>query len=118
VNTIAISYEPVDGVDVRVARNDRDRDETLIHFFWEDATIGFNGSGRQGSTVARLAVAAGYDVPLSNSRGPQTLDDLVGAGPLGAGGRRFQFGTRAFVVPCGGVERHPGRCGGNTCCIC
>ena len=40
-------------------------------------TIGFIGSGRQGRTVARLAVAAGYDVVLSNSRGPQTLDDLV-----------------------------------------
>jgi predicted dinucleotide-binding enzyme len=40
-------------------------------------TIGFIGSGRLGGTVARLAVAAGYDVVLSNSRGPQTLDDLV-----------------------------------------
>ena len=39
--------------------------------------IGFIGSGRLGGTVARLAVAAGYDVVLSNSRGPQTLDDLV-----------------------------------------
>ncbi|MDP9334694.1 MAG: NAD(P)-binding domain-containing protein [Actinomycetota bacterium] len=40
-------------------------------------TIGFIGSGRIGGTVARLAVAAGYDVVLSNSRGPQTLEDLV-----------------------------------------
>ena len=40
-------------------------------------TIGFIGSGHQGGTVARLAVAAGYDVVLSNSRGPQTLKDLV-----------------------------------------
>jgi hypothetical protein len=39
-------------------------------------TVGFIGSGR-GGTVARLAVAAGYDVVLSNSRGPQTLTDLV-----------------------------------------
>ena len=30
-----------------------------------------------GSTVARLAVAAGYDVVLSNSRGPETLAELV-----------------------------------------
>ncbi len=35
------------------------------------------GSGNIGSTVARLAVAAGYDVVLSNSRGPETLSDLV-----------------------------------------
>src|SRR6185312_3262547 len=30
-----------------------------------------------GGTLARLAVAAGYDVVLSNSRGPETLTDLV-----------------------------------------
>ncbi len=40
-------------------------------------TIGFIGSGHIGSTVARLAVAAGYDVVMSNSRGPDTLRDLV-----------------------------------------
>jgi predicted dinucleotide-binding enzyme len=40
-------------------------------------TIGLIGSGRIGGTVARLAVDAGYDVVLSNSRGPETLTDLV-----------------------------------------
>jgi 8-hydroxy-5-deazaflavin:NADPH oxidoreductase len=40
-------------------------------------TIGFIGSGHIGSTLARLAVDAGYDVVLSNSRGPDTLADLV-----------------------------------------
>ncbi|MFD4636974.1 NADPH-dependent F420 reductase [Lentzea sp. NPDC058436] len=40
-------------------------------------TIGIIGSGNIGSTVARLAVAAGHDVVLSNSRGPHTLQDLV-----------------------------------------
>lgn len=40
-------------------------------------TIGLIGSGNIGSTVARLALAAGHDVVLSNSRGPQTLVDLV-----------------------------------------
>jgi predicted dinucleotide-binding enzyme len=40
-------------------------------------TIGFIGSGHIGSTVARLAVDAGHDVVLSNSRGPETLQDLV-----------------------------------------
>jgi hypothetical protein len=39
--------------------------------------VGFIGSGRIGGTVARLAIAAGCDVVLSNSRGPQTLKDLV-----------------------------------------
>jgi predicted dinucleotide-binding enzyme len=40
-------------------------------------TIGFIGSGHIGSTVARLAVDARHDVVLSNSRGPETLSDLV-----------------------------------------
>ena len=40
-------------------------------------TIGLIGSGNIGSAVARLAVAAGHDVVLSNSRGPETLQDLV-----------------------------------------
>jgi predicted dinucleotide-binding enzyme len=40
-------------------------------------TIGLIGSGNIGSTVARLAIDAGHDVVLSNSRGPQTLGDLV-----------------------------------------
>ncbi len=40
-------------------------------------TIGFIGSGHIGSTVARLAIDAGHEVVLSNSRGPETLSDLV-----------------------------------------
>jgi predicted dinucleotide-binding enzyme len=40
-------------------------------------TIGFIGSGNIGGTTARLAVRAGFDVVLSNSRGPDTLQDLV-----------------------------------------
>ena len=41
------------------------------------ATVGFFGSGKMGGTVARLSVAAGHMVVLSNSRGPDTLKDLV-----------------------------------------
>ncbi|MDX6324746.1 MAG: 8-hydroxy-5-deazaflavin:NADPH oxidoreductase [Nocardioidaceae bacterium] len=40
-------------------------------------TIGLIGSGNIGSTLAQLCVDAGYDVVLSNSRGPETLTDLV-----------------------------------------
>jgi predicted dinucleotide-binding enzyme len=40
-------------------------------------TIGLIGAGHIGSQVARLAVAHGYDVVISNSRGPETLADLV-----------------------------------------
>jgi len=40
-------------------------------------TIGLIGAGKIGSQVARLAVAHGYDVVISNSRGPDTLAELV-----------------------------------------
>jgi predicted dinucleotide-binding enzyme len=40
-------------------------------------TIGFIGSGHIGGQVARAAVAHGYDVVMSNSRGPETLSELV-----------------------------------------
>ena len=40
-------------------------------------TIGFIGSGNIGSQVARKAIENGYDVVLSNSRGPETLAGLI-----------------------------------------
>ena len=50
-------------------------------------TVGFIGSGMIGGTVARLSVAAGYQVVLSNSRHPETLKDLVEElGPLARAG--------------------------------
>jgi 8-hydroxy-5-deazaflavin:NADPH oxidoreductase len=48
-------------------------------------TVGFVGSGNIGSTIARLALAGGHEVVLSNSRGPETLNDLVAE--LGSGAR-------------------------------
>jgi predicted dinucleotide-binding enzyme len=48
---------------------------------WDDVavtkTIGIIGAGHIGSQVARLAVASGYKVVISNSRGPETLNGLV-----------------------------------------
>ncbi|HXX69086.1 MAG TPA: NADPH-dependent F420 reductase [Polyangiaceae bacterium] len=43
----------------------------------EMKTIGLIGAGHIGSQVARLAVRSGYDVVISNSRGPETLSGLV-----------------------------------------
>ncbi|SMG09123.1 NADPH-dependent F420 reductase [Agreia pratensis] len=40
-------------------------------------TIGLIGAGHIGSQLARLSIASGYDVVISNSRGPETLSDLV-----------------------------------------
>ena len=41
------------------------------------STIGLIGAGHIGSQVARLAVKHGHDVVVSNSRGPETLKELV-----------------------------------------
>lgn len=61
-------------------------------------TLGLIGSGQIGSTVARLAIAAGHDVVLSNSRGPQTLVDLaVELGP------RAQPATGAEAAAAGDI---------------
>jgi predicted dinucleotide-binding enzyme len=40
-------------------------------------TIGIIGTGHIGSNVARAAITGGYSVVLANSRGPETLADLV-----------------------------------------
>jgi 8-hydroxy-5-deazaflavin:NADPH oxidoreductase len=62
-------------------------------------TIGFIGSGNIGGTVARLAVAAGHQVVLSNSRGPQTLADLVAEiGPLASAGTVERAATAGDLV--------------------
>ncbi len=41
------------------------------------STLGIIGTGAVGAAVARRAVDAGLDVVLSNSRGPETLTELV-----------------------------------------
>jgi predicted dinucleotide-binding enzyme len=40
-------------------------------------TMGVIGAGNLGSNIARAALAHGYEVVISNSRGPDTLRDLV-----------------------------------------
>lgn len=40
-------------------------------------TIGIIGAGNIGNHVAHAGITAGYDVVISNSRGPETLTDLV-----------------------------------------
>jgi 8-hydroxy-5-deazaflavin:NADPH oxidoreductase len=40
-------------------------------------TIGILGSGHVGSSLAKAAIAHGYDVVLSNSQGPDTLAELI-----------------------------------------
>jgi 8-hydroxy-5-deazaflavin:NADPH oxidoreductase len=40
-------------------------------------SIGIIGAGHIGATLARLYASAGHEVVVSNSRGPETLSDLV-----------------------------------------
>jgi len=62
-------------------------------------TVGFIGSGMIGGTVARLSVAAGHQVVLSNSRGPETLKDLVEElGPLASAATAAQAAEAGDLV--------------------
>jgi predicted dinucleotide-binding enzyme len=75
-------------------------------------TIGFIGSGNIGGTVARLAVDAGYDVVVSNSRGPETLAELVaGLGPRARAATSAQAATAGDIVvvtiPLGRIDQVP-----------
>jgi predicted dinucleotide-binding enzyme len=61
--------------------------------------IGLIGSGRIGGALARLAVDNDYEVVLSNSRGPHTLEALVAAlGPLSTAGTVAETSVRGDVV--------------------
>jgi predicted dinucleotide-binding enzyme len=76
------------------------------------ATLGLIGSGHIGGTLARLAVAAGLDVVLSNSRGPETLRDLVSElGPLARAATPAEAAAAGdwvvVTIPLGAVEQVP-----------
>ncbi|GGF25842.1 NADPH-dependent F420 reductase [Subtercola lobariae] len=62
-------------------------------------TLGFIGSGNIGAQVARLAVANGYTVVISNSRGPETLAELVDElGPLASAATAVEAATAADIA--------------------
>lgn len=63
------------------------------------AIIGLIGSGHIGSTVARLAVGAGHEVVLSNSRGPDTLAYVIDElGPLARAATPREAATVGEIV--------------------
>jgi predicted dinucleotide-binding enzyme len=71
--------------------------------YWKDTknmtTIGFIGSGNLGGNIARLAVVAGHQVVLSNSRGPETLARTVAElGPLASAGTREEAAAAGDIV--------------------
>jgi predicted dinucleotide-binding enzyme len=62
-------------------------------------TIGLIGAGHIGGQLARLAVRHGYDVVVSNSRGPDTLKDLVREiGPRARAGTVAQAAEAGDIV--------------------
>jgi 8-hydroxy-5-deazaflavin:NADPH oxidoreductase len=62
-------------------------------------TVGIIGSGMIGGTVARLSVAAGHRVVVSNSRGPETLAELAAElGPLATAGTAEQAAEAGDLV--------------------
>jgi len=62
-------------------------------------TIGLIGAGRIGGQLARLAVAHGYDVVISNSRGPETLSALVAElGPRARAATAFEAAEAADIA--------------------
>ncbi len=62
-------------------------------------TIGLIGAGHIGSQVARLAMANGYDVVLSNSREPESLSALVAElGPKARAGTAVDAAKAGDIV--------------------
>ncbi len=62
-------------------------------------TIGLIGAGHIGSQIARLAVASNYNVVVSNSRGPETLADLVAElGPRARAATPAEAGRAGDIV--------------------
>ena len=79
------------------ARSRNDQERTGVGAFM--TTVGIIGSGMIGGTVARLSVAAGHKVVLSNSRGPETLQELAAElGPLATAGTAEQAAEAGDLV--------------------
>ncbi len=75
-------------------------------------TLGIIGAGHIGSQVARVAIANGYDVVIANSRGPETLADLVAElGPRARAATAQDAAAAADVavvtVPLGAIDQLP-----------
>ena len=62
-------------------------------------TIGLIGSGNIGQAIAKQAIVHGYQVVLSNSRGPETLADLIAElGPQASAATAEQAAAQADIA--------------------
>lgn len=62
------------------------------------STIGIIGAGAIGQALARQAVGAGYEVVLSNSRGPESLTQLLRELEPGAGAGQVRDAAAADII--------------------
>jgi 8-hydroxy-5-deazaflavin:NADPH oxidoreductase len=70
--------------------------------------FGMIGAGTLSRAIASHAINAGHDVVFSNSRGPETLDDLIDAlGPRASAGTVAEAGAANFVVLAVNWDRVP-----------
>jgi hypothetical protein len=71
VSTLPISYQPVDGIDVRVAKSDGDHDETMILTCpWPESLYAFESTWSALSQNASLVAVASCD---SSSPGQSSI---------------------------------------------
>lgn len=62
-------------------------------------TLGIIGAGNIGKQVAQAAIGIGYDVVIANSRGPETLDDVIAdLGPHARAATPAEAATAADVA--------------------
>ena len=62
-------------------------------------TFGIIGAGNIGAQVARAVIGLGYNVVIANSRGPETLQELVaGLGPRAQAGTAIEAASAADVA--------------------
>ena len=80
-------------------------------------TVGFIGSGYVGSTIARLAIEAGHQVVLSNSRGPETLADTVAdLGPRASAATKGEAAAAGDIVVVSSASLTASRSPRASCC--
>ena len=71
-------------------------------------TVGTIGAGNVAQTIARLALAAGHNVILSNSRGPESLTELVGQlGANASAGTAAEAASADIVILAVGWDQVP-----------
>ena len=71
-------------------------------------TVGTIGAGNVAQTIACLALAAGHNVILSNSRGPESLTELVGQlGANASAGTAAEAASADIVILAVGWDQVP-----------